>query len=35
MDLKDFIKNTLIQIPDGVSEVEKELETKKYRSQFT
>jgi len=28
MDLKDFIKNTLVQIADGVSEAEKELEVK-------
>lgn len=28
MDLKDFIKNTLIQIVDGVLEAEKELEAK-------
>jgi len=28
MDLKDFVKNTLIQIVDGVAEAEKELEQK-------
>ena len=28
MDLKDFIKNTLVQIADGVSEAEKELESR-------
>lgn len=28
MDLKDFIKNTLVQIVDGVLEAEKELESR-------
>lgn len=28
MDLKDFVKNTLVQIVDGVAEAEKELEQK-------
>ena len=28
MELKDFVKNTLVQIVDGVIEAEKELEEK-------